>query len=734
LLPEFSRLAALSAPGGDADGGMGKHLNPFKRKSEAPAVWWSGIMEIDGTRVVKFRLPDHFNGSVRLVAMAVSPQRIGIAETSTLLRGDFVLTPTVPTHVAPGDVFELPVGVANTIEGATAPAMATVTLKLPASLTLVGAAPAPVSIGPRSETTVRVRLKAGNAVGAVPIGIEVTSGKYHASRRIEVSLRPAIAWRQQLRAGRAAPNAQLDELRRMYAPFSTRRLSASQTPLVAIDGLSAYLGDYPHQCTEQLLSQAFPALVYAQHPELGKLQGAKDPAGLLAELAARQNGDGGLGLWSATPDADPFASTYASLYLVEARERGIPVPEDLMAPLNRYLEAMAADPSDHDLYSLRMRAFAVYLLVRQGRTASNLLASVHEQLKRDQPKAWTDDIAGLLVAATYQRLQQDKAAQPLAARALARANAAKASVDDGFDDYYDDGIEQAWTVYLLQRHFAPLARQLKPAATEALLAPVREDRYNTLSAALTVLALESYAAGTTPAALPTLLATGADGKPRVIGTTQGLVARGDAKSTDTRLSVRAAAGTTAWYLLNESGFDRAAPKAQQANGLEVVRDYLDAKGQPVTTIEQGQEITVRLRLRALETRAFGPVAVVDLLPGGFEAILQTPPQATAAEAAAGGDEEYDEESGEPGETNAAPVPVLALPGSMALEHEEVREDRVVLYTHCVCNAVNEFQYRVRANNIGTFTVPPVYGEAMYRPSIYAQGGPAGTITVVAPKP
>jgi aspartate kinase len=53
LLPEFSRLAALSAPGGDADGGLGKHLNPFKRKSEAPAVWWSGIMEIDGTDIVK---------------------------------------------------------------------------------------------------------------------------------------------------------------------------------------------------------------------------------------------------------------------------------------------------------------------------------------------------------------------------------------------------------------------------------------------------------------------------------------------------------------------------------------------------------------------------------------------------------------------------------------------------------------------------------------------------------
>ena len=43
------------------------------------------------------------------------------------------------------------------------------------------------------------------------------------------------------------------------------------------------------------------------------------------------------------------------------------------------------------------------------------------------------------------------------------------------------------------------------------------------------------------------------------------------------------------------------------------------------------------------------------------------------------------------------------------------------------------RYRVRANNIGTFVVAPVYGEAMYRPSVYAQGGPAGTLKVVAPE-
>src|SRR4029078_3097502 len=109
---------------------------------------------------------------------------------------------------------------------------------------------------------------------------------------------------------------------------------------------------------------------------------------LIDVLRSRQNSEGGLGLWIATPNADSFVTGYAALYLLESRERGNAVPDDMLQSLNGYLETVAADPSKHDLPYLRHRALAVYLLVRQGRTASNLLSAVNEQLKRDQPKTW----------------------------------------------------------------------------------------------------------------------------------------------------------------------------------------------------------------------------------------------------------------------------------------------------------------------------------------------------------
>ena len=81
-----------------------------------------------------------------------------------------------------------------------------------------------------------------------------------------------------------------------------------------------------------------------------------------------------------------------------------------------------------------------------------------------------------------------------------------------------------------------------------------------------------------------------------------------------------------------------------------------------------------------------------------------------------------------------PTLPLALPGSTLLpQHLEVREDRVVLYADATAE-VREFRYRVRANNVGSFGVPPVYAESMYDRGVYAQGGPAGRLQVAAPTP
>ena len=216
-----------------------------------------------------------------------------------------------------------------------------------------------------------------------------------------------------------------------------------------------------------------------------------------------------------------------------------------------------------------------------------------------------------------------------------------------------------------------------------------------------------------------------------------------------------------WYVLTQSGFDRTVQPAAQAQGLEVLREVLDDAGKPITTLKLGQEVTVRLRVRALGSKAWGDVAITDLLPGGFEAVLQPPPPAPVTRASAGDDhsdegdssqgdsEAGDGDSGDgdgngessagDGGGDAAPgagsrMPPLALPGStFVARHLEVREDRVVLYGQAG-TAVTEIRYRIRANNVGRFALPPIVAESMYDRRVFARGPGGVVLQVLAPAP
>ena len=70
----------------------------------------------------------------------------------------------------------------------------------------------------------------------------------------------------------------------------------------------------------------------------------------------------------------------------------------------------------------------------------------------------------------------------------------------------------------------------------------------------------------------------------------------------------------------EAGFDRQISNKALSDGLEVHRELLDKSEKPVTRTQLGDVITVRLRIRSLRPESITNVAVIDLLPGGFEIV------------------------------------------------------------------------------------------------------------------
>ena len=162
--------------------------------------------------------------------------------------------------------------------------------------------------------------------------------------------------------------------------------------------------------------------------------------------------------------------------------------------------------------------------------------------------------------------------------------------------------------------------------------------------------------------------------------------------------------------------DAAAPPVEQLHHvLEVLREYTDATGKALTQIKMGQQVDVRLKFRGLKGDYIGNVALVDLLPGGFELVVPTQAADTPfAEAAVEEDEEY----GGRGTYSGWQCQVCVSQKAM-LEYADMREDRVVFYV-AANRDVQEIVYRIKATNVGTYNVPPAYGEAMYDRSVIAR--------------
>lgn len=72
LMPDHGQLR-IPAFGGDMALSGGRFHNPFKRKAEPPLSWWSGIVEVGAETSVTIPVPGYYNGRVRIMAVAASP-------------------------------------------------------------------------------------------------------------------------------------------------------------------------------------------------------------------------------------------------------------------------------------------------------------------------------------------------------------------------------------------------------------------------------------------------------------------------------------------------------------------------------------------------------------------------------------------------------------------------------------------------------------------------------------
>jgi uncharacterized protein YfaS (alpha-2-macroglobulin family) len=695
ILPKFIADRELSAVGGDAgEPAALKTLNPFKRKTDLPVVYWSGIIDTDTTsRELTYQVPDYFNGSLRLMAVAVAADAVGAATKTTEVRGNFVITPNAPTFVAPGDEFEITASVANNVEGSGADAPVSVKLETTPGLEVRGETKQTLKISYGKEQAVHFKLHALASLGSATITLTAENQDKKSKMDTTVSVRPLSPYFTSIISGYAKGGAQSFTVDRdLYPEYRTVEAAVSTNPLIMVVGLNRYLEKYPYGCTEQLTSEALPLLALANQSWF-----VKDAQALITRiqliiqmLGERQMSTGGFSYWPTQDmnDSNSFASVYALHFLTEAKTRGYNVPEDMLRSGMDYLKELASQTVTN-LDDARIQAYAIYVLTRNEIVTTNYLTNLQLYLDTDPQKAWHKDIISAYIASTYQLMKSSAEANRLIGYYKPDVTPSL-----GNSDFYDQDIANAQYLYLLAEHFPDRLSQVNDTLVPALVKALNSDGLNTTLSGYASLAFAAYAESYH---LPsenelTISEMTANGKKQTLVAADSVYQKLNLDDSAKAVQFGAKKDVGYFYQLTQSGFDKKIPRGALKKGLEVFREYRDLQGNAIAGPVLGAEIEVRIQVRSLKDNDWGHIAIVDLLPGGFEVVRDS-------------------------------VKLTDL------DFADVREDRVVFFG-TVGSTAKEIIYHIKAVNVGKYAVPPIFAGSMYDPAITARSE-GGEISITA---
>ena len=336
------------------------------------------------------------------MAVAVAPGSVGVGQGETIVKGDFVLTATTPLSVVPGDEFTASVTVANQLEGAASTDEVTVLAEAEGGVEIIEAAPEGQTIPVGKELTLSYRCRAIEQLGNAELKFTASSGASRQESRSSFSVRPGVARAAKVQSGwfrNGSHDVAVEHP--LFQEFAERQAIVSTTPLGLAHGLSAYLKEYPHGCTEQITSRAFPWLVLKDDANFGidQAEAKKAIADTMNQLARRQGRNGGFGYWSTNAqDGFDYLTVYVGHFLTECKSSGMHVPARLYQSTLRRLRFMAdaklTPPRTHDgrtyywrtRWEAEMRASAIYLLTRNEEVTTNYALKLQDYLDANARK------------------------------------------------------------------------------------------------------------------------------------------------------------------------------------------------------------------------------------------------------------------------------------------------------------------------------------------------------------
>lgn len=306
-------------------------------------AYWNPTLHTDasGRAQVSFKLPDNLTTWTIAAVGATSDTKVGQTTNEIVVTKDVIVRPILPNILRTGDEIVLSALVQNftqtdqtfdidlkfdsgDVDQAAHPNVSIKSNEMQQFYWKVK----PTTENDKSKLIFAARSKSDSKLGDV-----VTQ---------EIPVRPFGFEEKRAETGEGAKTFEVKLASDSHKEKSSVTLSLSPTIIGTLPTAMKYLINYPYGCVEQTTSRFVPAVIAKVNQDLfAEALIDKDINDViekgLSRLSTLQQGNGGWAWWF-SGNSDPYITAYVIEYVLQAKQAGIKVDDDLLKRAQSYLE------------------------------------------------------------------------------------------------------------------------------------------------------------------------------------------------------------------------------------------------------------------------------------------------------------------------------------------------------------------------------------------------------------
>jgi len=700
-------LGEGKSPGGGEEGAQGPgRIPPVK-----PVALWSGVVNLDesGKARVRFQVPQ-YRGSLRVVAVAVGPSRVGVAAANVTVREPLVIQTTFPRFLINDDRFVVPVFLTNLTDR---PESVEVEFQTGESVRVEGDATKPIELAPNASGTVTFVARANAAFGAADFKVIARGKRNRSEDTAQIPFLPNAPVTREVSQIKLQPgkNDLSKSLLGWTPQYEQTSVWVTASPYGQEFTHLKYLICYPYGCVEQTVSTTRPLLY------MGQLLGSIDPASAkdlkieekfmhgVNHLLTMQTSAGGFAMWPGGQDPTLWGTAFVTYLFLQGKEAGYPIPEDSLNQAVSFMQnALNSGNQETDYHGDRMGSsepFMQYVLAVAGHGRKGRI----KQLLEKPDSGWGE--------MKEENLYLLKAALYLAGDRTYTADLKKLEVT--ISDHRINNWS-FWSELRTRGLQLNIVEDVYPHSAEAerlaqaVASRLRENQsghLNTQEISWTVSGLGKRASvGASEWSPPELYLDGKKMQPlpkqqKTKGKEATWQIAGASGSKSLDLKVDKIEGGDLYAVVTVEGIKLGVPYALGDHTLKVSREYRNQAGEKLNlqNLKLGEVVYVDLSLQNLGNEQIQNVVLVDRFGAGLE--IENP--------------------------RLSREHAMDWASSLwEVTYLNMRDDQIEFFGHLAPKTTVRQVYVLRAVTAGEFTTPPVKAEAMYEPRYWsaAPGSPA----------